>query len=81
MLYDEPTTGLDPFTSNEISMLILEMQKKYGISSMIITHDLLCARITANRILIMDNGTFIAQGSFDELSHSKDNLIRSFFIQ
>src|SRR6202008_191252 len=58
MLYDEPTTGLDPITSKEISELILAMQKDYQVSSIIITHDIACARITANRILVMDKGKF-----------------------
>lgn len=79
MLYDEPTTGLDPITSREISELILEMQKKYKTTSVIITHDMECARITADRIVIMNDGEFIAEGSFDELKKSKEELVRSFF--
>lgn len=79
MLYDEPTTGLDPITSREISELIMEMQRRYKVSSIIITHDIPCAKITANRMLIMDDGTFKAEGTFDELSHSDDEFIRSFF--
>ena len=80
ILYDEPTTGLDPITSKEISKLILEVQQKYNTASIIITHDVPCARITANRILIIKEGVFIAEGTFDELSASKDEWIRSFFI-
>jgi phospholipid/cholesterol/gamma-HCH transport system ATP-binding protein len=79
MLYDEPTTGLDPITSREISELILHMQKKYKTSSIIITHDLQCARITADRIMIMNDGEFIAQGSWAELQKSENELVRSFF--
>ena len=79
MLYDEPTTGLDPITSKEISTLILTMQKKYNTSSIIITHDIACAKITADRILIMHNGAFIAEGSYAELEHSDNELIGSFF--
>jgi phospholipid/cholesterol/gamma-HCH transport system ATP-binding protein len=79
MLYDEPTTGLDPITSREISELILNMQKKYKTTSIIITHDMECARITADRVVIMDDGTYIAEGSFDELNKSKDALVKSFF--
>jgi phospholipid/cholesterol/gamma-HCH transport system ATP-binding protein len=79
MLYDEPTTGLDPITSREISELILNMQKKEKTSSIIITHDMECAKITADRIVIMNDGEYIAEGSFDELKNSDDKLVRSFF--
>ncbi len=79
MLYDEPTTGLDPITSREISYLILEIQKKYKTSSIIITHDMECARIAADRILIMDDGKFVAEGSFDELHRSTNKIAASFF--
>lgn len=79
MLYDEPTTGLDPITSQEISELILEVQKKYKTTSIIITHDIKCAEITSNRIMIIDNGEFVAEGTFDELKKSEDELISSFF--
>jgi phospholipid/cholesterol/gamma-HCH transport system ATP-binding protein len=80
MLYDEPTTGLDPITSREISELILSMQKKYKTSSIIITHDMECARITSDRVLIMDDGKYIAEGTFDELHKSKDKIVKSYFI-
>jgi phospholipid/cholesterol/gamma-HCH transport system ATP-binding protein len=76
VLYDEPTTGLDPITSREISELILEMQKKYKTSSFIITHDMSCARITADRMAILDQGESVAQGSFEELEHSSDPNIQ-----
>jgi phospholipid/cholesterol/gamma-HCH transport system ATP-binding protein len=79
MLYDEPTTGLDTITSKEISKLILDMQQKYETSSVIITHDIPCARITADRVMIMSNGEFIAEGSCDELENADDPFIRSFF--
>jgi phospholipid/cholesterol/gamma-HCH transport system ATP-binding protein len=80
MLYDEPTTGLDPVTSNEISELILEMQKKYKTSSIIITHDIPCARITANRIVMLKEGSIYTEGNFKDLSNSEDKWIRSFFV-
>ena len=79
MLYDEPTTGLDTITSKEISNLILDMQRKYETTSVIITHDISCARITADRVLIMSHGEYIAEGSCDELENSNDSFIRSFF--
>lgn len=79
ILYDEPTTGLDPITSQEISQLILDIQKKYNTASIIITHDIECARIAANRIIMIKDGTSIAEGTFEELSQSKDEFVRSFF--
>lgn len=79
MLYDEPTTGLDPITSREISKLILEMQQKYKTSSVIITHDMACAKITADRVLVLNDGVFIAEGTYDELENGPDELVRSFF--
>lgn len=79
MLYDEPTTGLDPITSREISELILNMQKKYKTTSIIITHDMECARITSDRVVIMDGGKYIAEGTFDTLHNSNNEIARSFF--
>jgi phospholipid/cholesterol/gamma-HCH transport system ATP-binding protein len=79
ILYDEPTTGLDPITSREISELILEMQEKYQTSSIIITHDMPCAKITADRVVIMKEGSFVAEGSYEELEKSDDPFIQSFF--
>jgi phospholipid/cholesterol/gamma-HCH transport system ATP-binding protein len=79
MLYDEPTTGLDPITSEEISELILDVREKYKTTSIIITHDIKCARITADKILVLEGGTFIAAGTFDELKESKDERVNAFF--
>ncbi len=79
IFYDEPTTGLDPITSKEISKLILDIQKKYNTASIIITHDVECARITANRMIIIKEGVAVAEGTFEELSHSKDEWVCSFF--
>jgi phospholipid/cholesterol/gamma-HCH transport system ATP-binding protein len=79
MLYDEPTTGLDPITSQEISELILNMQKKYKTSSIIITHDMACAKITSDRVMVMNDGKFIAEGTYQELEKSENKLIGSFF--
>jgi phospholipid/cholesterol/gamma-HCH transport system ATP-binding protein len=79
MLYDEPTTGLDPITSREISELMLKVQKKFETASIIITHDIECARITANRIVVLKDGKCAAEGTFEELNRSDDPWIRSFF--
>lgn len=79
ILYDEPTTGLDTITSKEISRLIVKMQKQYLSTSVIVTHDLACAKIIADRVVIMNRGTCMAMGSFDELGNSTDEFIRSFF--
>ena len=79
MLYDEPTTGLDPITSKEISNLILDVQKKYKTTSIIITHDIDCARLTANRIIVIKDGVCAAEGSYSDLQNSKDPWIKSFF--
>jgi phospholipid/cholesterol/gamma-HCH transport system ATP-binding protein len=79
ILYDEPTTGLDTITSKEISQLILDIRKRYGASSIIITHDMICARKTADRIVIMNDGQYIAEGTYAELENSPDGFINSFF--
>ncbi len=79
ILYDEPTTGLDTITSKEISRLILSIREKYKASSIIITHDMSCARITADRIVIMNDGKCIAEGTYEQLENSSDTFINSFF--
>lgn len=79
MLYDEPTTGLDTATAKEISQLILDMQRKYQISSLIITHDINCAKMTADRIVMLREGRIVAEGSYDELTKNEDDWVKSFF--
>ncbi len=79
MLYDEPTSGLDPITSAEIIELINDVQKKYNTSSVIITHDLTCAKLTGNRIAIMSGGKFLKTGKFEEVFESGDKEIRGFY--
>ncbi len=79
ILYDEPTTGLDTITSKEISQLILDIQKKYNTSSIIITHDIECARMTANKMIVLKDGTSAAAGTFKELSESENAEINVFF--
>ena len=78
IFYDEPTSGLDRLTAGEISDLIVEIQEKYQASSIIITHDLKCAKTATNNIKLLKNGLFYAQGTFDELSHSDDKEIRDY---
>ena len=80
ILYDEPTTGLDTITSREISELILAIQKKNKTTSIIITHDMACAKLTADRIIILKDGIIDAEGSYEELEKSEDEWVRSFFI-
>lgn len=80
ILYDEPTSGLDTITSREIDELILEIQKKRETTSIIITHDLACAKITGNRIMIIKDGVIHAIGNYKELKNSSDSWVKSFFI-
>jgi phospholipid/cholesterol/gamma-HCH transport system ATP-binding protein len=79
MLYDEPTAGLDPITSFEINELINEVQEKYKTSSIIITHDLTCAKSTGDRIAMMLDGKFVKQGTFNEVFNSQDERIKNFY--
>lgn len=79
MLYDEPTTGLDPITSKEISKLILELQKELKMTSVIVTHDLLCAEIIADRAIMLEKGKIQFEGTIDDMIKSKDNFLKNFF--
>lgn len=79
MLYDEPTSGLDPVTSAEINELINEVQRRYNTSSIIITHDLTCAKTTGTRVAMLLDGRFIKAGSFEEVFETDDEQIRSFY--
>jgi phospholipid/cholesterol/gamma-HCH transport system ATP-binding protein len=79
MLYDEPTAGLDPITCIEINSLINEVQQRYKTSSIIITHDLTCAKATGDRMAILLDGKFERQGSFDEVFNTDDERIKPFF--
>jgi len=79
MLYDEPTSGLDPITSSEIIELINEVQQKYNTSSVIITHDLTCAKNTGNRTAMLLDGKFLKIGTFDEVFDTDDEQVNSFF--
>jgi phospholipid/cholesterol/gamma-HCH transport system ATP-binding protein len=79
ILYDEPTTGLDPITAREIISLIGEVQRKYNTSSLIISHDMNCVKHTADRIVMLVDGKCYAAGTYDELSRSTDSKINQFF--
>jgi phospholipid/cholesterol/gamma-HCH transport system ATP-binding protein len=79
ILYDEPTTGLDPITGRGISQLMLDIQKKFNTSSIIISHDMNCAKTTANRIAMLIDGKCYALDTFENLSNSSDNRIKEFF--
>jgi phospholipid/cholesterol/gamma-HCH transport system ATP-binding protein len=79
ILYDEPTTGLDPITSREISELILKIQKKYKSSAIIISHDMNCIRITSNRIIMLIEGKNYAEGTYERLTQLTDPKVSEFF--
>lgn len=79
IIYDEPTTGLDPITSKEIVHLMKEIQLKNGSSSLIITHDVDCARVIADRMILLVNGINYTEGTFKELSSSTNKTIQAFF--
>lgn len=79
IIYDEPTTGLDPITAKEIIILMKSVQKKYNTSSIIITHDVDCARVISNRMILLIDGKNYAEGTFQELSLSQDPKVKAFF--
>lgn len=79
IIYDEPTTGLDPFTGDAILELIMKVKELYNTSSIIITHDIKCAKRTSDRMMIMKDGKIIAEGTFDELETNTDKEVMLFF--
>jgi phospholipid/cholesterol/gamma-HCH transport system ATP-binding protein len=79
ILYDEPTSGLDPITAKEIIELMRSIQEKYGTSSLIITHDVDCARVIAERMILLVDGVNYAEGTYEELVLSKDPKVEAFF--
>jgi phospholipid/cholesterol/gamma-HCH transport system ATP-binding protein len=81
ILYDEPTSGLDPITAKEIIILMKNIQKKYNTSSLIITHDVDCARVISDRMILLIGGRDYAVGTYKELSGSEDPKIKAFFKQ
>jgi len=79
ILYDEPTSGLDPITGKEISTLMVELQEKYHTSSIIISHDMRCVKIVADKVVALVEGKAYATGSYDELTRSTDERVKHFF--
>jgi phospholipid/cholesterol/gamma-HCH transport system ATP-binding protein len=79
ILYDEPTTGLDPITSREISNLMVEITRKYNTSSVIISHDMNCIRATTDRIIMLINGRSYAEGTYEGLKQITDPKVKQFF--
>jgi phospholipid/cholesterol/gamma-HCH transport system ATP-binding protein len=80
ILYDEPTSGLDTITAREISELMVSIQNKQKPTSIIITHDMACAKLNGKRIMILKDGIIHAEGSYEELEKSEDEWVHSFFI-
>ena len=79
ILYDEPTTGLDPITAREISKLILKVQEKYNTSSIIISHDMNCIKIVADQIIMLIEGKNYTQGNYAEVKANQDEKVKQFF--
>ena len=79
MLYDEPTAGLDPITSQDINNLINEVQERFHTSSIVITHDLTCAKEVGNRIAMLLDGRFERQGTFEEVFNTTDDRVKPFY--
>jgi phospholipid/cholesterol/gamma-HCH transport system ATP-binding protein len=80
ILYDEPTTGLDPITSKEIIELMMSIKKKYNTSSLIISHDMNCVKMASDRVIILLDGKCEAEGTYDELQENTDKRIKEFFL-
>jgi len=79
MLYDEPTTGLDPITSKEISELIIALQRKLNMTSIVVTHDLVCAKIIADRVIFLRDAKIFCEGTIEDLTKSNDPFLINFF--
>jgi phospholipid/cholesterol/gamma-HCH transport system ATP-binding protein len=79
MLYDEPTSGLDPITSTELNNLIVNVRERFNTSSIVITHDLTCAKAVADRVAVMEEGKFLKIGTFEEVFSTQEGLIKSFY--
>ena len=80
ILYDEPTTGLDPYTARDINEMIVRIQEIYNVSSIVVTHDMKCAKKVSDRIVVLYDGNFIARGTFEELVKHENETVRNYFI-
>ncbi len=80
ILYDEPTTGLDPYTARDINELIVRIQELYNVTSIVVTHDMKCVKKVSNRIVILQKGDFIARGTYDGLLNHADETVRNYLI-
>ena len=80
ILYDEPTTGLDPYTARDINDLIIRVQEHYNVTSIVVTHDMKCVKKVSDRVVILHHGDFIARGTYQELLDHKDETVRNYFI-
>jgi phospholipid/cholesterol/gamma-HCH transport system ATP-binding protein len=78
MLYDEPTAGLDPITSGEINDLILALQKDRAMSSIVVTHEIHSAAAISDRVALLDQGSIVFDGTFEDLKQSKDAFVSKF---
>jgi len=79
ILYDEPTTGLDPITGKEIIELMVEVQKKYNASSIIISHDMNCVKMASDRVIVLIDGKCYANGKYEEFKKNTDPKVKQFF--
>lgn len=79
ILYDEPTTGLDPYTARDIDELIIKIQESYHTTSIVVTHDMKCARLVSDRIIVLHSGQVLARGTYQELVKHEDETVRNYF--
>ncbi len=78
LLLDEPTAGLDPINSGEIDDLVLKLQEQHQMASIVVTHDLHSAKTTANRLALLDKGSVVIEGTFEELEKSDIEFVKEF---
>jgi phospholipid/cholesterol/gamma-HCH transport system ATP-binding protein len=78
IVYDEPTTGLDPIRAKNISELVVRLQKELKVTSLVVTHDLICASVVADRLALLHEGRFLFVGTMEDLRRSEDEYVREF---